>query len=155
MWLAAGILLRAVTLQLSQQGLVPEAVTDEATEALARSLQEDASTLDQAVVDGDIDPLTAARLVATRGWSQAMQTVAAQPAISDSAPPLPLKKLWVSKQDDRVRPLHRRLEGQTRPLNDAFWRWPSTGQVLDYPGDRRAPLEQTVNCRCMLFILPL
>jgi hypothetical protein len=155
MLILAGVLLRAAARQYVVAGITPEPPTDGAAKKLAHSLDTDARELDLAIEEGRLDPLTAARMLATRGLGEAVQQVSEDPAISDTHPPLPLKKLWVSKKDDRVRPLHQRLDGQTRPLNDAFWRWPSTGQVLDFPGDRRAPLDQTAGCRCLLFILPL
>ncbi len=45
-----------------------------------------------------------------------------------------LRKLSVPRGDEKVRTLHRRLHGDNRALEDAFWRWPGTGEKLAYPG---------------------
>lgn len=63
-----------------------------------------------------------------------------------------IRKTWVTRADRRVRPLHRKLHGKTKPLNADFWRWPATGQQLGFPGDLRAPLDATIGCRCLLLI---
>lgn len=65
---------------------------------------------------------------------------------------LTLNKTWLSRQDLRVRELHERLDGRTRKLGEDFWRWPQTGQALAFPGDPRAPLDATANCRCFLVL---
>lgn len=70
----------------------------------------------------------------------------------DAMPGLKIMKTWTSRQDNRVRPLHVRLNGRTRPLGQDFWRWPQTGQVLAYPGDGRAPMDAIANCRCFLLL---
>lgn len=63
-----------------------------------------------------------------------------------------IQKMWMSRLDNRVRPLHMRLTWQSRKLGEDFWRWPETGQVLAFPGDPRAPLDATANCRCFLIL---
>lgn len=59
-----------------------------------------------------------------------------------------LKKVWLTRRDTKVRPLHRKLHGQSRLVKKDFWRWPATGQALGWPGDPRAPLDATAGCRC-------
>lgn len=63
-----------------------------------------------------------------------------------------LRKTWVTRGDAKVRPLHRKLHGRVRRFGEDFWRWPGTGGVLRYPGDPLAPLDTTVNCRCVLWL---
>jgi len=63
-----------------------------------------------------------------------------------------LVKVWLSRGDSRVRPLHRKLHSQTARMNEPFWQELGTGRELRYPGDPKAPLDQTVNCRCHLFL---
>lgn len=70
----------------------------------------------------------------------------------DAFPGLEIMKTWTSRQDNRVRPLHVRLNGKTKPLGKDFFRWPQTGQVLAFPGDARAPLDAIANCRCFLLL---
>lgn len=65
---------------------------------------------------------------------------------------LKLKKVWISRSDRRVRPLHVRLHGRAVPTPDDFWRWPHTGQRLRWPGDREAPLDATIGCRCVCLL---
>lgn len=60
-----------------------------------------------------------------------------------------MKKVWVTRADDKVRPLHRRLHGRSRPMGGVFYRWP-TGQILRFPGDPQAPPQATIGCRCVL-----
>jgi hypothetical protein len=61
--------------------------------------------------------------------------------------------LWVSRGDPKVRTLHRELHGRTRPPGTPFHTW-QTGESLEYPGDPSAPLDQVINCRCALLLVP-
>lgn len=63
-----------------------------------------------------------------------------------------LKKIWISRSDRRVRPLHARLHGKTVLSTSDFWRWPATGQRLRWPGDRDAPADATIGCRCVCLL---
>ncbi len=63
-----------------------------------------------------------------------------------------LKKVWISRSDGRVRPLHAKLHGKTVPTSDDFWRWPHTGGRLRWPGDREAPANATIGCRCVVLL---
>jgi len=102
----------------------------------------------------------AARSLATHAAS-----VAAEDAASIVAPALArvaelegtpeFRKVWITRGDKRVRPLHRRLHGLPAKMDESFWRWPVTGQQLRFPGDPAAPLGETVNCRCTLFYVPV
>jgi hypothetical protein len=65
------------------------------------------------------------------------------------------KKLWISRGDSRVRELHRKLHGQPVKSGQAFWRWPLTGEEIRYPGDPTAPLSERINCRCVMFWVPV
>jgi hypothetical protein len=55
---------------------------------------------------------------------------------------------WISKRDDRVRPTHRVLDGQSVPLGTPFLS--PSGAKLRFPHDPRAPMAERVNCRCKL-----
>lgn len=63
-----------------------------------------------------------------------------------------LKKVWISRLDARVRPLHVKLHGKTVGIDSDFMRWPLTGQRLRWPGDREAPPEATIGCRCVCLL---
>lgn len=54
-------------------------------------------------------------------------------------------KQWVTVGDDRVRHTHDDVDGTIVPLSQDFivGSWP-----MNHPGDPRAPLEETANCRC-------
>jgi hypothetical protein len=55
-------------------------------------------------------------------------------------------KVWRTKLDSRVRETHQPLEGQRRAVGEP---WVTiAGNTLRYPGDRRAPLEEWISCRC-------
>lgn len=56
-------------------------------------------------------------------------------------------RMWVTQRDDRVRPAHRAVDGETLPVLEAFT---VGGYPLRYPGDPIAPPELTRNCRCRL-----
>lgn len=51
---------------------------------------------------------------------------------------------WVTQQDERVRPAHRELHGEVRPVGARF----SNG--ARYPGDPFVEPAQYINCRCDL-----
>ncbi len=55
-----------------------------------------------------------------------------------------LVRTWVTARDERVRSSHRRLNGETRGIDEDF------KQGLRFPGDPRAPARETVQCRCAL-----
>ncbi len=58
-------------------------------------------------------------------------------------------KVWLSRQDEKVRMSHTTADGQARPLYDAF---SVSGHAMMHPGALTAPIEETANCRCtMLF----
>ena len=56
-----------------------------------------------------------------------------------------VQRTWRTMRDERVRPTHRRANGQKRVGENPFrvGGWP-----LKYPGDLTAPIEETANCRC-------
>lgn len=56
-------------------------------------------------------------------------------------------KIWRTRHDDRVRTLHRELEGSKVPFGGTFI---VDGIQIKYPGDPDAPLEMTAGCRCHL-----
>lgn len=65
---------------------------------------------------------------------------------------LELKKVWISRSDAKVRKLHADLHGKAVPTSGDFWRWPLTGQRLRWPGDREAPPDATIGCRCVALL---
>jgi SPP1 gp7 family putative phage head morphogenesis protein len=54
-------------------------------------------------------------------------------------------KMWITARDEKVRESHQ-IDGQTIDINHRFAL--NSGEHLDYPGDRDAPVGEIVNCRC-------
>ncbi|MEU2968935.1 phage portal protein [Streptomyces ardesiacus] len=67
-------------------------------------------------------------------------------AAAESAGP-GVVRTWITRQDDRVRPAHRALQGKTLPVGTPY---EIDGAQLRYPGDPFAPIALTINCRCRL-----
>ena len=63
----------------------------------------------------------------------------------------PMIKEWNASMDRRTRRDHRRVHGQRRKPNEPF---DVGGEKMKYPGDRSAPPEQIINCRCTSMVLP-
>lgn len=56
------------------------------------------------------------------------------------------RKRWVTMHDDRVRETHAAADGQTVGLDEPFI---VGGYPMMHPGDRNAPVGETINCRCV------
>lgn len=123
-----------------------------AVKAMRRSLRADQRAVQRGESLGPhLTPEVAANAAANEAHGLLSMDMAE--ALGDEAfPGLKIQKTWTSRQDNRVRPLHVRLHGRTKPLGQDFWRWPQTGQVLAFPGDARAPLDAIANCRCFLLL---
>jgi hypothetical protein len=95
-------------------------------------------------------------------WAETRARTAATTAVSrsvlETAPlvaeleGVELNKVWVSRGDERVRPLHRDLHGKAVPLDQPFWRELSSGSKLSYPGDPDGPPGQVYGCRCFIWL---
>jgi hypothetical protein len=60
-----------------------------------------------------------------------------------------LEKVWVSMEDEKVRPTHHAAHGQAVPLAEKF----HVGQsLLTRPGDTTAAIGEWINCRCLMAI---
>lgn len=57
-------------------------------------------------------------------------------------------QIWDATGDSRTRPSHMAMDGQSRPVGQAF-EAPS-GAKLKFPGDPDAPAEERIKCRCWL-----
>lgn len=57
-------------------------------------------------------------------------------------------RIWNTTKDERRREWHGTMEGQERQLGQSFE--DGLGNQLRRPGDRQAPAETTINCRCTL-----
>lgn len=56
-------------------------------------------------------------------------------------------RTWLTRQDARVRPAHRALQGTTLPVGTPYT---VDNFQIRYPGDPFAPIALTINCRCRL-----
>lgn len=56
------------------------------------------------------------------------------------------RRRWVTRKDDKVRETHAHAEGQTVTMEESFI---VGGYPVRYPGDRQAPPEISINCRCV------
>lgn len=60
---------------------------------------------------------------------------------------IPLRKEWLSMNDELVREDHQDVNGDEVELDDTF---DVGGEALQYPGDPNGSPAQTVNCRCVM-----
>jgi hypothetical protein len=58
---------------------------------------------------------------------------------------------WLAHKDDRTRPTHRIADGQEQPIGAPFY---VGGYPMMYPGDKAAPPDEWVNCRCSVAYMP-
>jgi hypothetical protein len=58
-----------------------------------------------------------------------------------------IRMRWVSRRDERTRTTHRAADGQVRRTLGTF---DVGGASLRYPGDPKGPIEETIECRCVL-----
>ncbi|MER7951955.1 phage portal protein [Streptomyces sp. NPDC096079] len=136
--------------------LVSAMYAGEAVAALLGDLAEELRTL-QTRTDLELEDLEQAvsqfyatsspALIANVAEACAVSTVnGAADAAAESAGP-GVVRTWVTRQDDRVRPAHKALQGKTLPAGTPY---EISGAQLRYPGDPFAPIGLTVNCRCRL-----
>jgi hypothetical protein len=114
-----------------------EDFTDTLTETLGKT---------EAPAPGDLDKRATA--IAGSIATAAISTGLLAAALDDDNPE-DLHKVWLTMEDERVRPTHRDAGGQSVPLKQKF---SVGGSEMDRPGDMSAPIEEWINCRCILFI---
>lgn len=155
--------------------LLTGVVLDKRQATAIAELQDDVAPMVRKIVEQDIvgparqrqiavqtsrDPAPSQETV--KRWAEmigrtAATRAAAEVAITMAEPiqdllEMELRKMWVSRGDSRVRPLHRKLHAKTKKMGEPFWQELGTGRELRYPGDPRAPIGQVANCRCALFL---
>lgn len=57
-------------------------------------------------------------------------------------------RVWITRNDARVRHSHKTMHGQRRSFAAPFKS--GKGNLLQYPGDPSAPASEVVHCRCLL-----
>lgn len=76
----------------------------------------------------------------------ARQAAAFAAALAEAEDGRPMKKVWQTARDERVREWHADAHGQERPIDAPF---DVGGEQLDFPGDREnGSAENVINCRC-------
>jgi hypothetical protein len=63
---------------------------------------------------------------------------------------VPFEQMWVATVDRRVRPTHRRADGQRVPTGQPFT---VGGASLRFPGDPLGPGKEVIQCRCTTILL--
>ena len=87
-----------------------------------------------------------AQRIARTEIQAARQASAYAAALSEVEDGRPMKKIWHTSRDERVRLEHAEVHGQERPLDAPF---DVGGEQLDYPGDRaHGSAWNTIQCRC-------
>lgn len=60
----------------------------------------------------------------------------------------PILRRWITAQDEKVRSSHSAMNNQVKRFNEPFIS--GNGNLMMRPGDSRAPVQETANCRCMM-----
>lgn len=116
------------------------------------------SVMMQGILQGDSIPKLATRLATTVGESDRKAAVRNARTMATGAQNagrvdaykraedmgVDVEQMWMATLDDRTRHSHRALDGETRPLGEAF----SNG--CEYPGDPAGEPSEVYNCRCTL-----
>jgi hypothetical protein len=82
----------------------------------------------------------------------AVATINAATLQAATEDPRPLLLKWTTMHDSKVREAHAAADRQRRPAGSVFH---VGGENLRYPGDPRASIENTINCRCVIQVVPV
>lgn len=116
------------------------------------------SVMMQGILQGDSIPKLATRLATTVGESDRKAAVRNARTMATGAQNagrvdaykraedigVDVEQMWIATLDDRTRHSHRYLDGETRPVGEAF----SNGCL--YPADPSGDPSEVYNCRCTL-----
>lgn len=126
--------------------------------AVAWDKQKLQSVMIQGILQGDSIPHLAERLARTVGDSDMKASIRNARTMATRAQNagrvdaykraqdkgVELEQMWLATMDNRTRHSHRYLDGETRPLGEAF----SNG--CEYPADPKGDPAEIYNCRCSL-----
>lgn len=126
--------------------------------AVAWDKQKLQSVMIQGILQGDSIPHLAERLARTVGDSDMKASIRNARTMATRAQNagrvdaykraqdkgVELEQMWLATMDNRTRHSHRYLDGETRPLGEAF----SNG--CEYPADPKGEPAEIYNCRCSL-----
>lgn len=92
---------------------------------------------------------TIARTETLRVANEARDESLRQSLEQTGTPKANVRRQWLTAADERVRdPAHTQMNGQIVGLEEMFTS--GIGNQLQFPGDMRAPAEDTINCRCVV-----
>jgi len=135
---------------------VSQAIAED--KAVAWDKQKLQSVMIQGILQGDSIPHLAERLARTVGDSDMKASIRNARTMATRAQNagrvdaykraqdkgVELEQMWLATMDNRTRHSHRYLDGETRPLGEAF----SNG--CEYPADPKGDPAEIYNCRCSL-----
>lgn len=85
-------------------------------------------------------------------WLRERKALPPQSAIGQTPVEEPLVKVWVTRGDGKVRQSHIAANGQVRFLGEPF----QVGHAnLVSPRDPNGPIGETINCRCVMEVVPI
>jgi hypothetical protein len=87
---------------------------------------------------GQTIAVTETNAATSAGRMEAMQQLVEREGLR----PEQVRKVWATAADERVRPSHMAMHGDSVGLNEAF------GNGLQYPGDLSGPADEVIGCRC-------
>jgi hypothetical protein len=85
---------------------------------------------------------------AVRAFAESQQLAMDTAIEQGEVDPQNVTRVWNRVADDRVRDAHNVMHGQTAGIDESFI--DGSGNELMYPGDPKAPIGTTINCRCWL-----
>ena len=126
--------------------------------AVAWDMQKLQSVMVQGILQGDSIPHLATRLAKGVGESDRKAAIRNARTMATGAQNagrvaayaradelgVEMEQMWIATLDDRTRHSHRYMDGETRPVGEAF----SNGCM--YPADPAGEPEEVYNCRCSL-----
>lgn len=118
-------------------------------EEIARFTDGLADMLEQTTVEDDTDLTELAERIADLIAASAVNT-ATFISEEEDGERVGMRKVWLSMEDDRVRPTHRAAHGQTVPVDESF---SVGGHDMRFPHDLTAPIGEWINCRCVLALV--
>jgi len=93
---------------------------------------------------------TIARTETIKVLNVARQEATTQIVEETGIDPSNVKRRWMATLDARTRDDHAEMDGQEVGMNEPFTS--PSGTELMYPGDPSAPVEEIINCRCVVAI---
>jgi hypothetical protein len=89
----------------------------------------------------------------TQSWAERLSSMISTSLLQEAREKAAIEsgssqKVWISRSDNKVRPMHRDFHMQKKRALQPF-KYPPDIEIM-YPGDRSAPPNSWVRCRCVL-----